>query len=212
MRRGPLVGEKPQLIIRAGTSFNATVIEMSMSTTQQGFTLVELMVTLAVAIILLAVGMPLFSGMAANNRATAQANTFLAGFKLARSEAVKRAADVSVCAVADPAASPVSCGGNGDWPNGLLVFTDAGTAGTVDGDDSRLKLFANTVAGATVSTTGGFVRFAPQGEVNGMTGNGACSGSGTCLELGQDSTSAGYTHCLHVMQSGQVRLERGTCS
>ena len=184
-----------------------------MSTRKQGFTLVELMVTLAVAIILLAVGMPLFSGMAANNRATAQANTFLAGFKLARSEAVKRGADVSVCAVADPAASPATCGGNGDWSNGLLVFTDAGTAGSVDGADARLKLFANPVAGATVSTTGGFVRFAPQGEVDSMTANGGdCPGSGTCLELGQDSAASGYTHCLHVMQSGQIRLERGACS
>jgi type IV fimbrial biogenesis protein FimT len=185
---------------------------MTMSTRQQGFTLVELMVTLAVAIILLAVGMPLFSGMAANNRATAQANTFLAGFKLARSEAVKRGAEVSVCAVADPAATPVICGDNGDWPNGLLVFTDANTAGSVDGSDERLKLFANPVAGATVDTAGGFIRFAPQGEVDSMTADSNCSGSGTCLELGQESSSTGYTHCLHVMQSGQIRLERGACS
>ena len=184
-----------------------------MSTRQQGFTLVELMVTLAVAIILLAVGMPLFSGIVGSNRATTQANTFLAGFKLARSEAVKRGADVSVCAVADPAASPVTCGDSGDWSNGLLVFTDAGTAGSIDGSDERLKLFANTVAGATVATTGGFVRFAPQGEVDNMTANnGVCPGSGTCLQLGQGSAASGYTHCVHVMQSGQVRLERDACS
>ena len=186
---------------------------MTMRSRNKGFTLVELMVTLAVAIILLAVGMPLFSGMAANNRATAQANTFLAGFKLARSEAVKRASDVSVCAVADPAANPATCGDSGDWSNGLLVFTDTGTAGSIDGTDERLKLFANPVAGATVATTGGFVRFAPQGEVDNMTANnGVCPGSGTCLQLGQDSAASGYTHCVHVMQSGQVRLERDACS
>lgn len=104
-----------------------------MSKRDQGFTLVELMVTLAVAIILIAVGMPLFSGVAANNRATAQANTYLGAFKLARSEAVKRATEVSVCAVADPTANPVVCGANTDWVNGLLVFTDGGTAGSVDG-------------------------------------------------------------------------------
>jgi type IV fimbrial biogenesis protein FimT len=195
---------------------------MTMRSRNKGFTLVELMVTLAVAIILLAVGMPLFSGMAANNRATAQANTFLAGFKLARSEAVKRGLEVSVCAIDDPdddpstpVPSPVNCGDEEDWPNGLLVFTDPGLpedAGSVDGTDERLKLFANPVAGATVATTGGFVRFAPQGEVDGMTANGGdCASSGTCLELGQHSAASGYTHCLHVMQSGQIRLERGAC-
>ena len=127
--------------------------------TQQGLTLVELMVTLAVAIILVAVGMPLFSGVAANNRATTQANTFLTAFKLARSEAIRRGTGVSVCAIADPTANPIVCGSNSDWDNGLLVFTDGGTAGTVDGGDERLKVFALTIDGATAATTGAFVTY-----------------------------------------------------
>ena len=183
-----------------------------MSKRNQGFTLVEMMVTLAVAIILIAVGMPLFTGVAANNRATAQANTFVAGFKLARSEAVKRAAEVSVCAVADPGADPVTCGTNTDWGNGMLVFTDGGTAGSVDGSDERIRVFANPVAGANVTTTGNFVRFQAQGAVSDMTANGVCGGSGTCVELGHSDTTGSQVRCLHVMQSGQVRLERAACS
>ncbi len=178
----------------------------------QGLTLVELMVTLAVAIILIAVGMPLFSGIAANNRAASQANSFLTAFKLARSEAVKRGTPVSVCAVANPLAAPVNCGINAQWGNGMLVFTDGDTAGTVDGTDARLKVFAITSAGATAATTGAFVRFGRQGDVVTITANGNCAGSGTCIQLGHADTTGTANRCLHVMPSGQVRLERAACS
>lgn len=173
-----------------------------MKSKQTGLTLVELMVTLAVAIILIAVGMPLFSGVVANNRAVAQANTFVAAFKLARSEAVKRATEVSVCAIADPAADPVVCGGNSDWANGLLVFTDGGTAGSVDGGDTRIKVFANTIAGATVSSTVGFVRYQPRGDMATATAS---------LELGHSDTVGSQVRCLHLTASGQTRLERAAC-
>jgi len=179
---------------------------------QQGLTLVELMVTLAVAIILISVGMPLFSGMAANNRAASQANTFLTAFKLARSEAVKRAVPVSVCAVANPNATPVTCGSNAQWGNGMLVFTDEGTPGTLDGADQRLKVFTITSAGATATTTGAFVRFGQQGDVLDVTANGTCAGSGTCIDLSHAGTTGTANRCLHLMQSGQVRLERAVCS
>ena len=188
---------------------------------QHGLTLVELMVTLAVAIILVAVGMPLFSSTGANNRATTQANTFLTAMKLARSEAVRRGTEVSVCAIDDPdddittpLPSPVNCGTNTDWSNGLLVFTDGGTVGSVDaGTDERIRVFALTTAGATADTTGSVVRFQAQGAVATMTANNAaCPTSGSCIELGQDESTGNQKRCLHIMQSGQVRLNRGVCT
>ena len=179
---------------------------------QKGLTLVELMVTLAVAIILVAVGMPLFSGVAANNRAVTQANTFLTAFKLTRSEAIKRAAEVSVCAVANPTASPIACGGNTDWVNGLMVFTDGGTVGSVDGSDVRIKVFPLTTGGATAATTGAFVRYQAQGAVATVTANPACGASSSCIELGQNEATGGQLRCLYIMASGQVRLQRGACT
>lgn len=184
-----------------------------MSNKHTGLTLVELMVTLAVAIILLAVGVPLYTGMAANNRAVTQANTFLTAFKLARSEAVKRSTEVSVCAVDDPTAGTLGCSADtADWANGMLVFTDGGTTGAVDGGDVLIKAFPITAAGGTASTSGTFVRFAAGGDVADMTANGACSTSGTCFQLGQGEASGNQTRCIHVMRSGQIRLERAACS
>jgi type IV fimbrial biogenesis protein FimT len=183
---------------------------------QQGLTLVELMVTLAVAIILLAVGMPLFSGIAANNRAVAEANLFLAGFKTARSEAVKRGTEVSVCAIDDPAASPLTCSAdNGDWVNGLLVFTDGGVAGSVDGADARVKAFVNPTAGSNVTATTTYFRFRAQGEADqiSLVTNSLCAGSGSCLQIDRAGTTGNLlTRCLYIMASGQIRLERDPCS
>jgi len=61
-----------------------------------GFTLIELMITLVVLAILLAVGVPSFNNLIENNRVTAQANSLLGAVNLARSEAVKRGVPVSV--------------------------------------------------------------------------------------------------------------------
>ena len=56
----------------------------------QGFTLVELMVTLAVAAIILAIAAPSFSQMIRDHRLITTANDFMGTMQLARSEAIRR--------------------------------------------------------------------------------------------------------------------------
>lgn len=66
-------------------------------TRPHGFTLVELMVTLAVLAILASIAVPGFQNLIQNNRATSMANELTTAMNLARSEAVKRGIEVSVC-------------------------------------------------------------------------------------------------------------------
>ncbi|KPQ27168.1 MAG: Tfp pilus assembly protein FimT [Marinobacter excellens HL-55] len=61
-----------------------------------GFTLIELVITMAVLGILLAFGIPAFNGVIENNRVTTQANSLLGAVNYARSEAVKRGEIVSL--------------------------------------------------------------------------------------------------------------------
>lgn len=63
-----------------------------------GFTLVELMMALAVAAIVLTQAVPSFSRMIKNNRMTTQVNQFVVALNLARSEAVKRGVNIDVIA------------------------------------------------------------------------------------------------------------------
>ncbi|MDV3514569.1 GspH/FimT family pseudopilin [Stenotrophomonas sp. C1657] len=69
--------------------------------TSSGFTLLELMVTVAVLAILVTVALPSFSAMIAGNRITAAGNDLMAGLQFARHEAIRRNDAVQVCASAD---------------------------------------------------------------------------------------------------------------
>lgn len=61
-----------------------------------GFTLIELLVTIAILAIILAFAAPSFVNLIENSRVSTQANTLLAAVNLARSEAVKQGAPMSI--------------------------------------------------------------------------------------------------------------------
>ncbi len=65
----------------------------------RGFTLLELMATITILAILLGIGIPSLTAFIQNSRVTSQANGLVSSFHLARSEAIKRGAQVRVTAL-----------------------------------------------------------------------------------------------------------------
>lgn len=102
----------------------------------RGFTLVELLVTISIAAVLLTLAVPSFSTLILNQQVRVSAGDLQTSLFFARSEAIKRAADVSVV----PA--------GGDWKNGWSVQL---TDGTVLRSESALNAQLASMAGATVT-------------------------------------------------------------
>lgn len=86
---------------------------------QQGFSLIELMIAIALLGILLAIAVPSFTDAVLGSKLRSYANNFLASTYLARGEAIKRNSVVKLCA----SSNGTSC--TGSWEQGWIVL--AGT-------------------------------------------------------------------------------------
>lgn len=101
-----------------------------------GMTLTELIVTVGIAAILLAVAAPSFTTVIQNTRLTTQIGEFNGALLLARSEAIKRRAAVTVCQSANGAA----CGGGMSWETGWIVFVDTNDNAALDTGEVILRV------------------------------------------------------------------------
>ena len=126
----------------------------NMKKTHTGFTLLELMVTLAVAAIVMTVGVPSFSTFFLNNRMSTQANDLISSLNLARSEAINRGTSIKVCSSDNQA----SCGGS--WEDGWIVIT---------ADDTELIRAYGALKGtSTLASTESSVTYTSSGFLNGV--------------------------------------------
>lgn len=88
-----------------------------------GFTLIELMVTVAVLAVLIAVAAPSFVSIINGSRLTSHANELVASLQQARMEAIRRNASVTVCRTTNGA---VCDAGAGNWTGWLTVVAGNG--------------------------------------------------------------------------------------
>ncbi|MCB1624286.1 MAG: GspH/FimT family pseudopilin [Pseudomonadales bacterium] len=140
-------------------------MKMVSQRSQLGYTLLELMTALSILGILVAVAAPSFSDYSRNSRALAVQNDIVTALNLARSEAVRRATRVTVCASSDGA----SCTGNTTWNNGWIVFADgSGAAGTVNAPNDRvLQTYGDypaTIVQIPAATASSFYSFTATGS------------------------------------------------
>lgn len=87
-----------------------------------GFSLLELMTTVAVLAILVAIAVPSFTTLINSNRLTSQANELVVAFQYARSEAARLNSRVTLC----PSSDGESCSG-GDWSRTIAIVAKNNT-------------------------------------------------------------------------------------
>ena len=127
---------------------------------ETGVTLIELLVTLSVALILLGVAVPSFQNVIRINRIAALTNELSSALQLARSEAVTRGTRVTVCKSADPLAASPACSSSANWQDGWLIFVDPNNNGTLDTGDLLLKVNKPSIANANITVKNTTTNFA----------------------------------------------------
>lgn len=170
----------------------------------RGFTMPELLISVAVIAILLALALPAFNSLVLDNRITTMTNRFVADLRLARSEALKRGARVIVCRSNDVRAASPTCGGDSQtWTQGWLIFanTDANTIFDTGTDtllkvgegisDTQLSIISNSSGDASIS-------FNPDASTN--------QGGATLHWALCDSRGASHGRRIEVPPTGRPRL------
>lgn len=158
-----------------------------------GFTLVELMVTVAVLVVLVAIAVPSFDGIRLSMRLSSYATSLVAGSQLARSEAIKRNAPVTLCASADG----TSCSTNGQWEAGWIVLS-----GT-----QVLRVESAAASGYLLREAGGASAIVFQ-----ATGVGA---SQSRITICRSAPSANQSRAVNISATGRTNVTRsndGTCT
>ena len=171
---------------------------------QIGFTLLELMVTVALAAILLTVGVPSFSNFIKNGHLTTANNDLVTAFNIARSEAIKRGVRVTVCKSNDEA----SCTTSGNWDQGWIVFTDENNNGgynsateTLLRVHSAMQTSVTAVGGGTVTNNVSYVSTGKSQQTSGGLQ------SGTILV--RDDRVGAFGRNLTISQTGRVNTVTG---
>jgi len=120
---------------------------------ENGFTLVELMITLAIGAILLTIGVPSFKNFILDNRLVTQANRITNDINIARSAAIKYQRTGQICISSNSTTAAPSCDGNGtDWSVGWIVWVDKDRDGTPDAP-GEIVVAAEALSGTTTLTS-----------------------------------------------------------
>jgi len=174
-----------------------------------GFSLIELMVVIAIAAIISGLAAPSFTRMLNANRIQTSASALQSDMSYARTEAVRRGAWVSIC----PSSNQTSCDTTNTWQNGWIVFYDAIGNGVFDSSaDSIVKVRAKLPGGNTIVAAPAPAQNAIIFNREGFTTN--LGTSQVAFQLHTSTNDAQATRCVLVTFGGSLStVEKGsTCS
>jgi type IV fimbrial biogenesis protein FimT len=165
-----------------------------------GFNLIELLMVMAIAAIMAMIGIPSFKYVTTSNRVSSEVNSLLGDMQYARNEAVKEGQPVTVCASANPTATPPSCSGTTKWDTGWIVFSDPTNSQTLPAGVLPLRVQPAFTARDNFVADNGVqaVTFNREGfSTSGQVGNVAIVNKVT-ITLHDPTLTSQWTRCLAI--------------
>lgn len=168
-----------------------------------GFTMIELLMTIAIATIVMTLAIPSFRYVTNSNRIAGEINGLLGDLQFARAEAIKEGRPVTVCISSNgldcitpnPAA----------WQNGWIVFSDPANPRIRDNNETILRV-QKTFSGTDTFVATGFtgitsVTFNREGYASAIPNN-------TLITLHDATSTQAWTRCLSITFIGQMTTQQ----
>lgn len=180
-------------------TFAAGVRQASTRAPQRGFTIIELMMTILIGAILVAIAVP---GMQSLSRRSQQVNAIgdiSSMLSRARSEAITRYRPVTLCVSTDG----TSCSANTTWEKGWLMFVDTNNNQVANTGEDILQVGAALPAGSTLTA----LYFPDASAYSAITvsKDGMLTSSGTFRYCISDGT-AWTMQAINISIAGMVRV------
>jgi type IV fimbrial biogenesis protein FimT len=162
---------------------------------QRGFTLVELVVTIALLAVLTTLAAPTFAELLRQWQRDSATRELTTSLQLARSESIKSSRQMVVC----PSTDGSNCAASNEWNTGWIVFVDDGADTfanannqTLDADERTLKVASaqSGIASLTSPNDVQWVQFLPNGIMR--------TGSGSGVDITFTVTPSGATAATQV--------------
>ncbi|MFN3887704.1 MAG: GspH/FimT family pseudopilin [Aquabacterium sp.] len=161
-----------------------------------GFTVIELMVVLAVTVILMAVAAPAFQPIVQQNRTLTEMNALTASMRVARAEAMRQGLPVTVCA----SSNGTSCSGRAAWESGWIAFVDRDANQAVDTVDQVVRVQSGFTGGDTIAASSSVaaVTFSRDGFAFNL-------GTAVTWTIRTSPVSQNATRCLVLSRVGRLQ-------
>ena len=157
---------------------------------RNGFTILELMVTISILAIATTMAAPSFTSLIKETRTRAQVRDMVAALELARSNAVMRRHTVTLCS----STNGTSCAGSStSWASGWIVLDTV--------DNALLQAFPALTGGTTVTTSVTGLTFDAYGEIP----------TSTQLTLRPSGCTGSSARLVDVVSTGLVNVQTAAC-